>query len=106
MRSGLSASDAGAQLRKRGLTNAVLQCDITALYHTAGGGGHLHRERRSALRSILRSGTAEFPDKGFCVASLRNIAGAAGVTTGAFDFLPYRRKIPRAYQPGTALGFP
>ncbi len=41
-------------------------------------------EEQSTLEKILTAGKAEFLDKGFKSASLRNIVKIAGVTTGAF----------------------
>ena len=40
--------------------------------------------KRSTLESILQAAKAEFLEKGFQEASLRNIVKTAGVTTGAF----------------------
>lgn len=42
------------------------------------------KNEQSTLEKILTAGKAEFLDKGFKSASLRNIVKTAGVTTGAF----------------------
>lgn len=42
------------------------------------------KEELSTLNNILDAGRAEFLEKGFKSASLRNIVKTAGVTTGAF----------------------
>lgn len=44
----------------------------------------LNSEGSGTLQNILDAGKAEFLEKGFRAASLRSIARAAGVTTGAF----------------------
>jgi AcrR family transcriptional regulator len=44
----------------------------------------LNPEEPATLRAILNAGKAEFLEKGFRAASLRNIVKEAGVTTGAF----------------------
>ena len=41
-------------------------------------------EESNTLQKILEAGKAEFLEKGFKSASLRNIVKTAGVTTGAF----------------------
>ena len=41
-------------------------------------------EESNTLQKILEAGKAEFLEKGFKSASLRNIVKIAGVTTGAF----------------------
>lgn len=43
-----------------------------------------HKEKSNTLNNILKAGKAEFLEKGFKSASLRNIVKTAGVTTGAF----------------------
>lgn len=42
--------------------------------------------RKQTEQKLIRSGRAEFLEKGYAKANLRDICKAAGVTTGAFYF--------------------
>ena len=60
---------------------------VTVLYNDViqkGAWGGMSEPERSTLELIHRAAKAEFMEKGFQAASLRNIVKTAGVTTGAF----------------------
>lgn len=63
----------------------------------------MNLEEPATLRAILNAGKAEFMEKGFRAASLRNIVKAAGVTTGAFyGYYGSKEELFRALVDGPA----
>lgn len=54
----------------------------------------MSNEESTTLKNILSAGKAEFLEKDFNSASLRNIVKTAGVTTGAFYVIfPARKRF-------------
>lgn len=54
----------------------------------------MSNEESTTLKNILSVGKAEFLEKDFNSASLRNIVKTAGVTTGAFyGYFPARKRF-------------
>ena len=66
------------------LANCGAGCIITPLYNDVTGEIPVEETSVTTLEKIQEAAMAEFLDKGFQGASLRQIVKNAGVTTGAF----------------------
>ena len=60
------------------LTKRLVRANITSVMND--------ERRKQTEQKLIRSGRAEFLEKGYAKANLRDICKAAGVTTGAFYF--------------------
>lgn len=60
------------------LTKRLARANITSVMND--------ERRKQTEQKLIRSGRAEFLEKGYAKANLRDICKAAGVTTGAFYF--------------------
>lgn len=58
--------------------------NITVIYNDVIWGPRMENQSNTTLEKIHRAAKAEFLEKGFKTASLRNIVKTAGMTTGAF----------------------
>lgn len=67
--------------------NSGMSYTVTVIYNTVtkkGACGRMSEPEKSTLELIHAAAKAEFMEKGFQAASLRNMVKTAGVTTGAF----------------------